>query len=151
MRWFLIVLLAVLALVGAVGLWPQGRVALTDQCEPDGALVRFRASIQGGLFWRRQLREIDDEMDWIETEPQTRADARAAGAQARLKTQAIMNDFYAKYPRSASEQAAEDLRDQADALERAEFDVQVSAMLAKRMDQLAQCRPVVASRAQGAD
>jgi hypothetical protein len=150
-------------MVAVAGLWPDNQVVLTSGCEPEGKLSSFRSSVQGRLFWRRQLRQIDDEMAWIawiKGQPKARARVRAVVEKMDRDSQAMLEDFYAKHPdlrqhESESERAAsalreqaESIREQAEAIEEAEFQRTVLApWLARRLGQLQRCRPVAQAKA----
>src|SRR5262245_33504670 len=155
-RLILLCALILLAMVSVVGLWPEGQVALTSGCEPNGTLASFRSSMQGRLFWRRQLREIDDEMAWIKAYPKARARARSLSRdldeEMRREDEAFRKKIYSEYPQirphpAESEETATALRAQADAIERAESDSQDDSMMAKWLAQLQRCRPIAQSRA----
>lgn len=144
-----VILLSVALIPLAVGFWPHGHLAITQSCEPQGALASARAYLQGSQFWRQQLQYLDKQVAWILREPIRRAQAQEVGDRLEREADRTMEELYAKYPNlrpSAAEQSADELRHRADAIEQADSDAGMDQILAQRLVELEKCRPVLLSR-----
>jgi hypothetical protein len=138
----ILLLLAVPVIALAVGFWPSGDLAITQECEPQDVLASFKAALQGDRFWSRQLQHLDKEVEWIHWLFEMRASS------ARGKNGAV-EELYTKYPKlrpSGAEEEADALRRRADAIDQIALEEKEKRVFGKRLAELENCRPMLVSR-----
>lgn len=126
---------------------PKG-IAVSANGDIKGVLNIVRAELQGESFWRKQLQATQDQLTWLEGQPQRVARRHAKLAELDAKFYARLQDSYAKYPNlrpSPPKQRAEELREEADRIEQEELDEQLEQYRLKRIKELQRLIPLLSA------
>lgn len=137
--------------VGAayVSLATPTSLVLDGKCEPRNGLRGWQATVQGERFWRGQLAAVDQVINgpvWFQ-QTSVLGDSLAGSFVARSK--AFEDSVYAANPTlpRAGSSVADQLREQANAIEAAETRVNVAQVLAVQAAAMSQCRATVLAKA----
>jgi hypothetical protein len=144
--------IAYLSLIGAALLtwWlvsvPE-RLAINDQCQPEGLHASVSARFNGQAFWPHQIAAARREREDLENEPAAIAAANALMQEIMKQANANMDRFYKENPEyqlTPALQQAQDLRDQADQIEAAEYQRVADGHRLERIETLRQCENEIA-------
>ncbi len=148
--------LLVAVAVAVAALWSPRELVVNYACEPEGLLAKLKSVAQGRVFWERQSHYLEREIAWYIAAPerQARIEEKVAPDLKRLLSEQrqTMKQLYDQYPDlrpSPTEQVAEQLHAQADAMERAEFHAMLEQMRTETIRRLQDCRPVLTARSKG--
>lgn len=148
--WLLPLLAVVAAWIAYRLLSPPRELRLTDACEPRGLVARAQAAVQGPRFWRAQLPAVDREIGWPARMDSILGSARAQAAVITAGNERFMDSIRAAHPGALPPEREptlpEQLRAQADSIERANTADMARGMMWERAARYAQCRDAVASR-----
>lgn len=115
------------------------KVVVDERGKISGVVNEVRHSIQGRRFWERQSILVQKELDWQLGEPARNAASEKEIQEMKAELERDMRDFYTQYPDAApspAQRQADFLREQADALEEAEFAREMEAYRTKRIAEL---------------
>jgi hypothetical protein len=153
--WILGALLVAAALAVAA-LRPASELMVDHSCELDSPVGKLKSFAQGRAFWEGQIEHLEREIAWYASAPkrQARLDKSLApilanADRALAENRETMEKLYEQHPDlrpSAEQQAAGELRAQADALERADLNIRLDQMRQQVIRQLQDCRPAIEAR-----
>ena len=123
--------------------WPADGVVIGKDCKPDGYPAHIKALTQGDRFWANQVDNIDEGERLKARRLSAIASFNSKVEESVKRANKTVEDLYAKRPElrpTAAAQAAESLRERADAIEHAELQVLMDRLSAERSTVLAACR-----------
>ena len=150
---------------------PHPELALTDSCEPQGAIAGLRARVQGLGFWEEQLIYLDIEVDRLASLPEELesnywdreaswdsliAEISAEHSALHRDTDRYLDSLYREVPslrptradslRERADFLADSLTDVADSLDNADYRQRQYRSIENQRSQLAACYPVLLER-----
>lgn len=126
-----------------------GEVVVEENANVIGLFNKARESIQGKRFWKNQLIEVENELEWELGEPKRIAEFDREMRKDDREFQKEEEQFYQEYPDmrpSAAELKAEALRVRADAIEQAELDRELNQYRLQRIGELRIIKNVLEKR-----
>ena len=148
---FLILTILLIVVLDYLYFSSPGWVVVNKNGEIHGLTNKARAALQGKRFWRDQLHEVRQEIEWEEFGILRKAaNDRILGKISR-DTNREMEIFYRRYPQIRSSKAelqAEVLRGQFDQFKRTIFHPLFEEIRQKRFQELRMILPVVQSKAE---
>lgn len=127
---------------------PKG-IVVSEKGDIEGILNIVRAEIQGNSFWKKQLQEVQDQIIWLDGQPERISRQNAKLARLEQKFEDSLQRAYEKYPKmrpSSAEQRADELRSEADKIEQEEYDEYIEQQRLKRIKKLQKLIPILISK-----
>ena len=128
---------------------PASELSVNTSCELDGPIAKLKAATQGRAFWEMQRRYLEGEIAWEEDAPRRQAERKEDLDRILADADESIEEIYKRSPSlrpSAAESAADELRAQADALERAELNAWLERGRLERIERFKQCLPIIEAR-----
>jgi hypothetical protein len=151
MKYLTIAVMFFLAGLGGLTLLPARELAIDPTCKTSGISALLKELVQKERFWKGQLKYLDQEIERYQTSRQGIEGTRQMATRPSGGHRAL-EEFYRKYPKyrpspSSVDRRIEELRAQADALERQQNAAKMLRFMQDMEDKYRQCRSLVAARA----
>ena len=126
-------------------------VVIKKNSDVSGLLNTIRARLQGKSFWQNQLKQVDQELEWLKSQPERTERINIEIDKILRENEESMEKLYKKYPKihpSPSKSTTESLREMANEVERAEFESLMENYRLERIYELEMLRRIIRRKLQ---